>query len=193
MSERRKPRICEVCFEVYEPTYSRQRTCGRVCGVELRRSTGTFRTKDERTRMAEAARDRYRTQQKMRRSVHRTVAWVRERAHLSYKRSYAKSKEAWYRAAYKRRALLKGAEYEYIGRHRVFDRDGWRCRSCGVRVRDDVQRGHPQKAILAHVQALAAGGSHTWDNVCCLCHRCNTRDGVNQLPLQKIFHFGVAR
>ena len=97
---------------------------------------------------------------------------------------YYENKENWYKAAYKRRALVKGAGYEYIRRRDVFDRDDWRCRICRVKVSDTVKKGHPRKAIMAHIVALAAGGSHTWDNVACLCHHCNTRDGVNKLPIQ---------
>ena len=36
-SNRRKLRICEVCGADYRPTYGEQRTCGRACGVALRR------------------------------------------------------------------------------------------------------------------------------------------------------------
>lgn len=31
------PRPCEICGSTYRPTYPWQRTCGRACGVELRR------------------------------------------------------------------------------------------------------------------------------------------------------------
>jgi hypothetical protein len=34
---RRPPRACEVCGEPYVPTYGPQRTCGRACGLKLRR------------------------------------------------------------------------------------------------------------------------------------------------------------
>lgn len=33
-----RPRACEVCSAEYRPTYPAQRTCGRVCGVSLRRA-----------------------------------------------------------------------------------------------------------------------------------------------------------
>jgi hypothetical protein len=99
--------------------------------------------------------------------------------------AYARDPSNWYAAAYRRRARLKLASVvEEIHRHDVFDRDGWLCRHCGRKVSDTVGRGHPHKAIMAHIVALAAGGDHSWDNVCCLCHECNCKDGVNKLPLQ---------
>ena len=36
-------RSCEICGQPYVATYVAQRTCGRMCGVELRRREGTFR------------------------------------------------------------------------------------------------------------------------------------------------------
>jgi hypothetical protein len=38
----RSPRGCEMCGETYEPSYGGQRTCGRACGVELRRRKGNL-------------------------------------------------------------------------------------------------------------------------------------------------------
>lgn len=37
MPHTRKPRACAVCTNDYRPTYREQRTCGRACGVVLRR------------------------------------------------------------------------------------------------------------------------------------------------------------
>ena len=34
-------RTCEVCSTEYYRSYSKQRTCGRQCGLELRRREGT--------------------------------------------------------------------------------------------------------------------------------------------------------
>lgn len=85
---------------------------------------------------------------------------------------------------HRRRARLLAAEHEPIRTRDVFNRDGWRCRICRRMTRDDVPIGHPRKANLGHIVALAAGGSHTHSNVCCLCHECNQRDGVNRLPIQ---------
>ncbi len=37
MVTKRKPRVCEVCSDTYTPRDSKQRTCGRYCGVLLSR------------------------------------------------------------------------------------------------------------------------------------------------------------
>ena len=38
----RRQRACEICDVIYRPTYGEQRTCGRACGVELRRHEGSY-------------------------------------------------------------------------------------------------------------------------------------------------------
>lgn len=74
-----------------------------------------------------------------------------------------------------RNARKRGAgRVESINPLKVFARDGWRCQMCN---RDTPQalRGtiDPQAPELDHLVALALGGTHTWDNVACLCRRCN--------------------
>jgi hypothetical protein len=134
---------------------------------------------------------RYRAQRALRVAINADTPEERRlKRNASVLACYYKNSESFYRAAYKRRARKRGSEYEYIRRTDVFDEEGWRCRCCRVVVRDDVPRGHPRKAIMAHIVALAAGGSHTRDNVACLCHSCNSRDGVNKLPIQKAFQVG---
>lgn len=72
-----------------------------------------------------------------------------------------------------RRARLK-AFAEAIDPIEIFDRDGWSCRWC----EQETPRGRrgsyePNAPELDHIVPLARGGSHTWDNVCCSCRRCN--------------------
>lgn len=95
------------------------------------------------------------------------------------------NKEPYYRSSYKRRALLKtNGPIDNIDRIAVFECDNWKCRACGTTTTTDVHRSHHKRAILGHINAIAAGGTHTWDNVCCLCFPCNAKDGVNQIPIQ---------
>lgn len=86
----------------------------------------------------------------------------------------------------RRRAAKKATETEPIYARRVFERDGWRCQrvGCGKKTSMDLPQRHPRKAVLGHVNALASGGTHTYDNVVCLCHPCNVKDRVNQEPIQ---------
>jgi predicted nucleic acid-binding Zn ribbon protein len=54
-------------------------------------------------------------------------------------------------------------------------RDGWRCHLCGKRVLKAVGQLHPKSPTADHLIPIAAGGTHTWDNVA-LAHRdCNMR------------------
>lgn len=88
-------------------------------------------------------------------------------------------------AAHRRHARRKtNGPVHNIKRRDVFKRDNYRCRICGVTTDDTLPRAHPRRSNLGHINAIAAGGTHTWDNVCCLCYSCNRADGVNQLPIQ---------
>lgn len=111
----------------------------------------------------------------------------KEKQRAYYYRDYhiLGNKERYYRSAYKRRALLKAnGSIDNIDRIAVFERDNYKCRVCGTKTGIEHDRMHPKRAILGHINALAAGGTHTWDNVCCLCYSCNVADGVNRIPIQ---------
>jgi 5-methylcytosine-specific restriction endonuclease McrA len=69
-------------------------------------------------------------------------------------------------------------------RRRIFERDGWRCRSCGKTVSDQVNAGDPRRAVAGHIVAAATGGDWSDENIATLCHPCNVADGVNQIPIQ---------
>ena len=43
-------RSCEMCGAHYHPSYGQQRTCGRACGLQLRRRNGSFATGAEKRR-----------------------------------------------------------------------------------------------------------------------------------------------
>lgn len=57
---------------------------------------------------------------------------------------------------------------------RVCERDGWRCRLCGCRTPKRL-RGtvDPRAPEVDHIVPISMGGDHSWDNVQCLCRRCN--------------------
>ena len=79
------------------------------------------------------------------------------------------------KARHKRRALQESnGPIEAINPMDVFKRDGWRCGICGRKVNPKLKFPHPQSVSLDHIVALAAGGSHTWDNVQCAHFTCNS-------------------
>ncbi len=103
-----------------------------------------------------------------------------------YEADYAINRDRYIANARVRRsrAEANGPMDSGITRRAVFERDAWKCRACGIVTTMGVHRSHPKRAILGHINAVAAGGTHTWDNVCCLCHPCNVKDGVNRVPIQ---------
>ena len=55
-------------------------------------------------------------------------------------------------------------------RFSIYERDGYRCRKCGVSDR------YAQLEI-DHIIPIAKGGKTTYDNLQTLCHRCNVEKG----------------
>lgn len=56
----------------------------------------------------------------------------------------------------------------------VFQRDGWRCRFCGIDTPESLRGTHEHNAPeLDHIVPLARGGQHSYDNTQCLCRACN--------------------
>jgi 5-methylcytosine-specific restriction endonuclease McrA len=74
----------------------------------------------------------------------------------------------------RRRARKRGVHAETVDPFRVFRRDGWRCRLCGVKTPRKL-RGttHDCAPELDHVIPLSKGGPHSYDNVQTACRRCN--------------------
>jgi len=75
----------------------------------------------------------------------------------------------------KREARARGAgRCETINPTAVFMAAGWKCQLCNKptpqRLRGTYHKRAPE---LDHVKPLSKGGTHTWDNVQCLCRECN--------------------
>jgi 5-methylcytosine-specific restriction endonuclease McrA len=86
----------------------------------------------------------------------------------------------------RKRARKFGVPYEPINRAKLYERDGWRCYLCGVKVRpyDRSKPADPRMATIDHVLAMSNGGGHTWDNVRTCCFRCNVSKGTIDTAVQ---------
>ena len=72
------------------------------------------------------------------------------------------------------RTRLKGDDLTALRLQR-FDMDGWRCRTCGRKVDDDLPDWHPRKAQLRHIEGRGRGGSDTIENTETSCGECHFR------------------
>lgn len=82
--------------------------------------------------------------------------------------------------AHRRRAKkFDNGPIEFIGPELVYKRDGWVCGICGEPVNKDLEYPDPESASLDHIIPLAAGGTHTWDNVQLAHLRCNVEKRDN--------------
>lgn len=64
----------------------------------------------------------------------------------------------------------------------IYERDGYRCRYCGIQVETDSVSWE-RRATLDHVLPRACGGLGTFDNLVTACRPCNARKG-NRTPAQ---------
>lgn len=72
---------------------------------------------------------------------------------------------------------------------KVFDRDGWRCKLCGVKT-PPAKRGtyEPDAPELDHIIPIACGGEHSYRNTQCACRECN--GNKRDRPLGQLLIFG---
>lgn len=77
------------------------------------------------------------------------------------------------------RAKKLGCTYSYFNVLKVFDRDKWICKLCGVKTPKSL-RGttDPRAPELDHILALALGGAHAIENCQCSCRACNGKKGA---------------
>jgi HNH endonuclease len=81
------------------------------------------------------------------------------------------------------RARRFGVEDEYVNKLQVFERDGWICGICHEPVDREAAWPAPRMPSLDHIEPLAAGGPHVYENVQCAHLQCNLikNDGRRKL------------
>lgn len=171
------------CVDCSLPFGSRKETerCGRCTGMEMRRVAS------EASRLWSEAK-------------HRAKAVVVECAECSAKfcplygakhgsiplcsPCASVRKRAARKAAKKMRAALqRGANGgQAVRKDKVFERDGWRCRLCGVETpRLLVGSCEINAPELDHIVPVSRGGAHTYANTQCLCRSCNGWKGARTM------------
>lgn len=73
-----------------------------------------------------------------------------------------------------RKARQRAVQVEPVNPLKVFERDGWRCRLCGVPT-PRAKRGacDADAPELDHIVPLGKRGAHSYANTQCACRRCN--------------------
>lgn len=67
-------------------------------------------------------------------------------------------------------------------RFSIYERDGYRCRNCGISGRFNTYA----QLEIDHIIPIAKGGKTTYDNLQTLCHRCNVEKSDNLYWSEKI-------
>ena len=75
----------------------------------------------------------------------------------------------------KRRAIKFNAFVSDVDRFAIYERDGWRCQICKLKVNPRYTGTHPKGPSLDHIIPLAVGGTHQPSNVQLAHFGCNAR------------------
>lgn len=181
---------CTVCGHVFEKSkggYQHRFTCPKCAAREIEQAAEQMRRRRfERSQQLEAARE-------WRGSVARICKECGDPFFLEVEGACYCSERCRNRARNRRQAESRKARGVGQGTHRrrmrvevtpatydrsvtldaVYRKFNGVCCSCGRRTHR-TKKYEPLQATLDHVVALANGGTHTWDNVQLLCHRCNS-------------------
>lgn len=85
---------------------------------------------------------------------------------------------------HRRRSRFYGCDYDRtITSTEVFERDGWKCQSCGFKVKR-YKKYNPRQATLDHIIPMSRGGGHVWSNVQTMCQSCNSAKSDNAVGCQ---------
>jgi len=156
-SNLRPPRQYDHCAVCAKPVPDSRRVDAKYCSVLCERAIHIIRKRARRLAGRESKEPPARLKA-------RDQAW--RTAHPEAVRGYSKV----------RRALRQHVCAEQINAVEVFARDGWRCQLCGASTPPGLRGARaPLSPTLDHIVPLSLGGPHTYQNVQCVCSRCNSR------------------
>lgn len=124
---------------------------------------------------------------KMRKFRQENLDHVRAREAAAYERHRERAIASAIAQTHVRRARMAGRPYDRgISVSALRKRDGDRCYYCQVKM---VFKSFPKgnrpgtQATLEHIEAIARGGSHTWNNCVLACWSCNIGKGARPYEL----------
>lgn len=162
-------RMCAICGNRYEGRTDSKYcsdTCSRLAGIKLddRKSPRTFECKECQDTVTVSYGNKLRTF---------CSPTCRER--------YARRKQSEYERKRKRKqerirqARIIKQSIENVDPIRVFERDGWVCRFCGVETPREKRKSFEHNAPeLDHIIPISLCGEHSYQNTQCLCRHCNS-------------------
>lgn len=167
------PRPCRICNTVFLPTTSATTLCGKECQMEQARrlATKSAQLHDKRNRAMRPCREC---------SLDFAPEYGNLRRLFCSQACLERRNSRVNKAT--RRARSRGNEHQPIDPFDIFERDNWRCHMCRVRTPRSLRGTHHGNAPeLDHILPLAAGGTHTQDNVACACRKCNQNKGAKPM------------
>lgn len=92
----------------------------------------------------------------------------------------------------KERARLRTQAIENVNPIKVFERDKWKCQSCGVMTPRKLRGTYDDRAPeLDHIMPLSLGGAHSYMNTQCLCRKCNAAKSDTAPTQPSLFAFSA--
>jgi hypothetical protein len=172
----RKFHYCEVCQNLYKPTYNKQRTCGRDCGKKI-----NSRNQVEKILISKVffkhcivCKSLFASNRKAGQTC-KDQNCKDELIRISGRQQYKKNPDRFKRAAHRRRSLFLSAFVEDVSLDYIGNRDKWICHLCNEKIDSTLTSRNPMMPSLDHVLPLSKGGEHSNKNVRISHLRCNLK------------------
>lgn len=174
------PRECAICKSSFTSSDLKKECCSLACGRVLGGQRQGWGTGIETIRCEGCLQEFQRKRNRCRdagRFCTRECYWNWRRAQLVWR--VPRARERVNLGSRRRDQRLRDAVREPVDLIKVLQRDKWTCQECGVKTPRSLRGSMDSCAPECdHVVSLAAGGSHTYANLRCLCRRCNRRKGA---------------
>jgi len=105
-------------------------------------------------------------------------------------KEYNRELKKRYGRTHKDRAKYFGCYYEKVDKLKVFERDKYKCKECGIKCNPDNDYNSSDYPTLGHIVPISLKGSHTYANVQCECRNCNTNKSNKILGQQLTLYYG---